>query len=141
MKGIYDRGKTKYNRQEAEAIVEEIFRCLNNKELSTKTLEVVTFKTIQQGLIQHMIDEKLTDYPELEKYFNDEALEPVFVKSLENVQGDERDVILFSIGYGSDKEGKVTMNFGTLNRDGGWRRLNVAASRARCEMVVFSFSR
>ena len=54
------------------------------------------------------------------------------------MQGDERDVILFSVGYGPDKEGKVYMNFGPLNREGGWRRLNVAVSRARCEMLVFS---
>ena len=64
--------------------------------------------------------------------------EPLFIKNLENVQGDERDVILFSIGYGPDENGKLYMNFGPLNRDGGWRRLNVAVSRARCEMMVFS---
>lgn len=138
VKGIYDRGRTKHNRQEAEAIVEEIFRRLKDSELSKKSIGVVTFNTIQQGLIQDMIDEKLKEYPEFEKYFSDEMAEPIFVKNLENVQGDERDIILFSIGYGPDKEGKVTMNFGPLNRDGGWRRLNVAASRARCEMVIFS---
>ena len=60
------------------------------------------------------------------------------MKSLENVQGDERDVILFSIGYGVDRKGRVSLNFGPLNQDGGWRRLNVAVSRARYEMVVFS---
>ena len=60
------------------------------------------------------------------------------MKNLENVQGDERDVILFSVGYGPDDRGAVTHNFGPLNRDGGWRRLNVAVSRARCEMKVFS---
>ena len=64
--------------------------------------------------------------------------EPLFVKNLENVQGDERDVILFSVAFGPDAEGKLSMNFGPLNRDGGWKRLNVAVSRARCEMVVFS---
>ena len=64
--------------------------------------------------------------------------EPIFIKNLENVQGDERDVILFSVGYGRDKFGKVAMNFGPLNRDGGERRLNVAVSRARYEMKVFS---
>ena len=54
------------------------------------------------------------------------------------MQGDERDVILFSVGYGPDKDNKVNLNFGPLNRDGGWRRLNVAVSRARYEMMVFS---
>ena len=68
----------------------------------------------------------------------DASAEPIFIKNLENVQGDERDVILFSVGYGQDKDGKVALNFGPLNREGGWRRLNVAVSRARHEMKVFS---
>lgn len=67
--------------------------------------------------------------------------EPVFIKNLENVQGDERDVILFSVGYGPDEKGQVSMNFGPLNRDGGWRRLNVAISRARKAMIVYSVLR
>ena len=138
VKGIYDRGKTKHNKKEAEAIIDEIFNRLSDPERCQRTIGVVTFNTIQQGLIQDMIDEKLLSHPELEKYFNDETQEPIFVKNLENVQGDERDVILFSIGYGPDTEGKVAMNFGPLNRAGGWRRLNVAVSRARYEMVVFS---
>ena len=60
------------------------------------------------------------------------------MKNLENVQGDERDVILFSVCYGPDKQGRVSLNFGPLNQAGGWRRLNVAVSRAREEMVIFS---
>ena len=60
------------------------------------------------------------------------------MKNLENVQGDERDVILFSVCYGPDRAGRVSLNFGPLNQIGGWRRLNVAVSRAREEMVVFS---
>lgn len=67
-----------------------------------------------------------------------DAEEPIFIKNLENVQGDERDIILFSVGYGPDKRGKVSMNFGPLNNQGGERRLNVAVSRARYEMIVFS---
>lgn len=84
-----------------------------------------------------MLADEFSKKPELEKY-DSESAEPVFVKNLENVQGDERDVILFSVGYGPDKDGKVSMNFGPLNRDGGWRRLNVAISRARQEMIVYS---
>jgi superfamily I DNA and/or RNA helicase len=57
--------------------------------------------------------------------------EPLFVKNLENVQGDERDVIILSVGYGRDSNGRFAMNFGPLNRDGGARRLNVAVTRAR----------
>jgi very-short-patch-repair endonuclease len=75
--------------------------------------------------------------PELEKRAYERA-EPLFIKNLENVQGDERDVILFSVGYGPDRNGQVSLNFGPVNREGGWRRLNVAVSRARTEMKVFS---
>jgi very-short-patch-repair endonuclease len=75
--------------------------------------------------------------PDLELMSN-QSDEPIFIKNLENVQGDERDVILFSVGYGPDKNGHVSMNFGPLNNEGGERRLNVAVSRARYEMMVFS---
>jgi superfamily I DNA and/or RNA helicase len=75
--------------------------------------------------------------PQLEEFAN-ESNEPLFVKNLENVQGDERDIILFSVCYAPDEEGKMSMNFGPLNRDGGWRRLNVAVTRARYEMHIFT---
>lgn len=64
--------------------------------------------------------------------------ESLFVKNLENVQGDERDIILFSVAFGPNAEGKMSLNFGPLNKNGGWKRLNVAVSRARSEMVVFT---
>ena len=78
--------------------------------------------------------------PSLSAFFDDAAPEPVFVKNLETVQGDERDVILLGIGYGPTEPGApvMAMNFGPLNRDGGWRRLNVALTRARAEMVLFT---
>lgn len=84
-----------------------------------------------------MLFEEFKKYPELEE-IDHNSKEPIFIKNLENVQGDERDVILFSIGYGPDADGKVSMNFGPLNRDGGWRRLNVAITRARKSMIVYS---
>ena len=87
-----------------------------------------------------MLADELRNAPELEQFANG-MYEPILVKNLENVQGDERDVILFSIGYGPDREGRVCMNFGPVNQDGGWRRLNVAISRARKEMIVFSVIR
>ena len=71
------------------------------------------------------------EHPELEAHFAGDRLGGVFVKHLESVQGDERDVIVFSVGYGRDREGKFTMNFGPLNKEGGFRRLNVAITRAR----------
>ena len=135
--GCFDRGKTRQNRAEAEAIIEEIKRRCHDKVCSKQSVGVVTFNISQQNLIDDLLTEACNTDPELEKWAY-ESEEPLFIKNLENVQGDERDVILFSVGYGPDKEGKVYMNFGPLNRDGGWRRLNVAVSRARCEMVVFS---
>jgi very-short-patch-repair endonuclease len=138
VEGTYDRGKTKQNRAEADAVVKEIVRRLRDTELSKYSIGVVTFSQIQQKLIEDMLDEQMRLSPDLEPFFSPDAIEPVFVKNLENVQGDERDVILFSIGYGPDSTGRVSMNFGPLNNEGGWRRLNVAVSRARREMMVFS---
>ncbi len=135
--GFYDKGGSKQNRAEAEAVTAEIVRRLSDPELRKDSIGVVTFNIIQQILIDDMLADELRKNPELEQFAN-EMYEPILVKNLENVQGDERDVILFSIGYGPDKDGRVSMNFGPVNQDGGWRRLNVAISRARKEMIVFS---
>ncbi|SCW26332.1 Part of AAA domain-containing protein [Ruminococcaceae bacterium YRB3002] len=133
--GTFDRGKTRTNRGEAEAVVEEIIRRI--KSDPGKSIGVVTFNISQQDLIDDLLSDRCKKEPELEQaLFGSE--EPVFIKNLENVQGDERDIILFSVGYGTDEEGKIYMNFGPLSQDGGWRRLNVAVTRARYEMVVFS---
>lgn len=135
--GFFDRGKTRQNHAEAEAIVEEIRRRCYDKEAAGLSLGVVTFNISQSNLIDDLIMNACREDSVLEDWlFNQE--EPLFIKNLENVQGDERDVILFSVGYGTDRDGKTYMNFGPLNRDGGWRRLNVAVSRARYEMKVFS---
>lgn len=135
--GYYDRSGTKQNYAEAKAIVDEIVRRISDEELRKESIGVVTFSLVQQILIDDMLSEKFRENPELEQLANS-MYEPILVKNLENVQGDERDVILFSIGYGPDKEGHVTMNFGPINRDGGWRRLNVAITRARKGMYVYS---
>ena len=135
--GVFDRGKTRQNRAEAEAVVAEIVRRCHDPKLSSQSVGVVTFNIMQQNLIDDLLTDACRTDAELENWaFHSE--EPLFIKNLENVQGDERDVILFSVGYGVDASGKVSMNFGPLNREGGWRRLNVAVSRARCEMVVYS---
>jgi len=136
--GVYDYGNSATNRGEAEALVAEIVRRLQDPVLQRSTIGVVTLSQKQQVLINDLLDEARRQHPDIEPYFEDEKLEPVFVKNLENVQGDERDVILFTICYGPDLNGKVRMNFGPLNNEGGWRRLNVAITRARREVVVFS---
>ncbi|ROI10776.1 DUF3320 domain-containing protein [Chryseobacterium sp. H3056] len=133
--GFYDKGRTRTNKNEAEAVISYIKNHLSARNI--KSLGVVTFSQTQQSLIEDLLQKLFQENPSLEE-FAMTCEEPIFIKNLENVQGDERDIILFSIGYGPDDEGKVSMNFGPLNRDGGWRRLNVAVTRARYEMKVFS---
>ncbi len=115
-------------------------RRLNSDEPSVrdKSIGVVSFNSEQQSLIQDLLDQERSKNPAIEWAFAEDSTEPVFVKNLETVQGDERDVIFFSVTYGPDRAGNVYMNFGPLNRDGGERRMNVAITRARAEMVVFS---
>lgn len=135
--GVYDHGKSRTNRKEAEAVVSEIVRRLSDPQEQNSSLGVVTFSQAQQGLIEDLLDAERGEHPEIEPYFTTVS-EPVFVKNLETVQGDERDVILFSICYGPDAVGVVRMNFGPLNNKGGERRLNVAITRARKQLLVFS---
>jgi very-short-patch-repair endonuclease len=137
----YDKGRSRTNRLEADALVTELVARLRNPDGPRHSYGVVTFSLAQQQLIENLLDEERRKFPEIEVHFGDEPPvegEPVFVKNLENVQGDERDVIFFSICYGADETGRVAMNFGPLNRDGGERRLNVAITRAKHEVLVFS---
>jgi very-short-patch-repair endonuclease len=136
--GQYDKGKSRTNRAEATAVVNEVLRRLLDPQKAKRSIGIVTFSQAQQMLIDDLLEEARRQNLEIEPYFSDGAVEPVFVKNLENVQGDERDVILFSICYGPDASGRVSMNFGPMNRDGGERRLNVAITRARQEVIVFS---
>lgn len=139
---VYDRGKSRTNRHEATAIVADAVlrmkKCLTLPEGERPTFGVITFNSQQQSLIEDLFDQAQRDHPELDWYFSDDRIEPTVVKNLENVQGDERDVMFFSITFGPDSAGKVSLNFGALNRDGGERRLNVAVTRARQELVVYS---
>ncbi|WP_455715759.1 DUF3320 domain-containing protein [Anaerosporobacter sp.] len=137
IEGYYDKGGTKQNRAEALAVVREICTRLLDENKRKDSIGVVTFSCAQASLIEDLLDKEFCDNEVLEQ-INEGLEEPIFIKNLENVQGDERDVILFSVGYGPDKDGKVSMNFGPLNREGGYRRLNVAISRARKEMQVYS---
>ncbi len=137
VEGVYDRGRSRTNEAEADAVVQEVERRLSDPVLRRRSIGIVTFNASQKNLIDKKLEELFAHRKTLARNAADQA-EPLFVKSLENVQGDERDVILFSVGYGTDRHGRVSLNFGPLNQDGGWRRLNVAVSRARSEMRVFS---
>jgi hypothetical protein len=112
--------KNNTNQVEAERVVELV------RELGSagKTLGVVTFNFYQQQAIQEALERA------------DVSAEGLFVKNIENVQGDERDIIIFSMGYAPDEKGRLGMNFGTLNMQGGENRLNVAITRAR-EKIYF----
>jgi very-short-patch-repair endonuclease len=140
--GVYDRGKSRTNREEARAIVADVRARLEAwlvlPELQRPTLGVITFNMPQQALILDLLDDARRDNPELEWFFSEDRIEPVIVKNLENIQGDERDVILFSITYCRDAANKLPMSFGAINNNGGERRLNVAVTRARRELKVFS---
>ena len=125
------------NLKEAEAVVEEVVKRFNNPKLRSQSVGIVTFNAKQMELIENLLAKQCENNPELDAWVNDKK-NPVFVKNLENVQGDERDVIIFSICYGPDEKGHVSNNFGPINREGGGKRLNVAFSRSRIEMVIYT---
>ncbi len=133
----YLRGKSSANPLEAQDVVEEIFNHFE-KYGDTKSLGVGTFSVAQKNAILEALEVKRKEHPEYEPLFSDNKEERFFVKNLETIQGDERDVILISVGYGHDQDGKMSLNFGPLNQDGGERRLNVLITRAREKCVVFS---
>ena len=133
----YDRGSSSANPLEAQDVVEEIFNHFE-KYGDTKSLGVGTFSVAQKNAILEALEVKRKQYPQYEPLFSDNKEERFFVKNLETIQGDERDVILISVGYGFDNERKMSLNFGPLNQDGGERRLNVLITRAREKCVVFS---
>jgi len=139
--GVYDRGGKRNNSIEAGVVADVVIaQYLNHPDMS---LGVVAFSQAQQEEVLDKLDYKLKtasiDKPELAHLLDDDGPEPFFVKNLENVQGDERDVMIFSVGYGKDEKGTMTLNFGPLNQEGGARRLNVAITRARqCVKVVSS---
>jgi very-short-patch-repair endonuclease len=138
--GIYATGKARHNENEAKAVVADVVAHLKAPLVDGKKLSVgvVTFNSQQQKLIEDLLEAERRADPTLEQWFDAAQMEPVMVKNLENVQGDERDIMYFSVTFGPSIEGRLSMNFGPLNKDGGERRLNVAITRARNQLKVFS---
>ena len=132
--GVYDRVK-RQNQKEAEKVVELIIDHYTTKK--DKSLGVVLFSLSQQELVEEMLEEKLIDNNDVAEIIK-ESNEPLFIKNLETVQGDERDVIILSLAYARDSSGRFLYNFGPLNKTGGERRLNVAITRARSKMILVS---
>lgn len=134
--GVYDRSGTKMNRVEASRLVDLVIEQVKRQpELS---LGVITFSEAQMVAVLTEIDSRKRVRPELEILLREDGADGFFVKNLENVQGDQRDVIFFSVGYGPDAAGRMRMNFGPLNQRGGERRLNVAITRARERVVILA---
>jgi len=134
------------NRVEAERIVDTVIDVLQN-DTTKPTLGIITFNKQQADLINDVFEGKMATNPEYKMLLeeaksrkNGEENVGLFIKNIENVQGDERDVILFSVGYAKDTAGKMVSQFGPLSRDGGENRLNVAISRAKKKVyIVCSF--
>lgn len=133
---VYDRGKSSANRIEARAVAKAAVE--HYRKYPDKSLGVGTFNIKQQQAILEEVELQLRGAPEMENFFKSTNHDHFFVKNLETIQGDERDVILISIGFGYDLNRKLSKNFGPINRDGGERRLNVLITRAREKCVVFS---
>lgn len=140
--GTYSRGKGRHNQIEAEAIVDEVVERLRDPQFiaSKQSVGIITLNAEQQQLVNDLLDRARREHPSIEPFFKDGLAEPVVVKNLETMQGDERDLIILGVGFGPTEPGSkvMSMNFGPLNREGGWRRLNVAVTRARREMLVFT---
>lgn len=133
--GVFDR-RTKTNRMEADKIVDLVFE--NIEKYPNRSLGVVAFSMSQQNLIDQLISKRRQIDPSKEAFFKSDKAEPFFIKNLETVQGDERDTIIFSIAYAKDSQGRLLLNFGPLNREGGERRLNVAVTRAKYNVQLVS---
>lgn len=134
--GVFDSGGTGTNRVEAQEVAQAVLQ--HARRHPNLSLGVAAFSVRQQQAILDEVERLRRDHPETEDFFNGHPNEPFFVKNLENVQGDERDVVFLSIGYGRDAQGALAMRFGPLGNIGGERRLNVLISRAKRRCEVFT---
>jgi hypothetical protein len=134
--GTYRRGTSRDNPDEAARVAQRVIHHYDTRP--ALSLGVVTFSAAQADAIETAVGKAREQRPDLDKFFTTDRLRGFFVKNAESVQGDERDVLILSIGYGPDENGKITMNFGPLSKQGGWRRLNVAITRARYRNEIVS---
>ncbi len=135
--GVYDRGRSRTNRREAKRVAQLIEQHCREWGLK-RSIGVIALSTAQEAAISEEIENLLERRPDLEPLLRPDSGEAFFVKPLENVQGDERDTIIISIGYGKSQDGQLSLNFGPINSPGGEKRLNVAVTRARWELVLVS---
>lgn len=145
--GDFDRSPGEFNRTnraEAEAIVQEVLTRLSDPETQDQSIGVVTLNATQQALVTKLLEDSGDE--RVRSLLEDDGEDGLIVRNLESVQGDERDVIMLSIAFAPSQSvnaadetvrGRLGLNFGPLNKKGGERRLNVAVTRARAEVVVF----
>lgn len=137
VKGVYDRTHRR-NEAEAEKIAKLVYEDCYKKRRN-KSVGIIAFNTSQQELIQDKLDKLAVKDAAFGRYLNgDDDRDPLFVKNLETCQGDERDIIYFSICFAPDRNGRFLLSFGPLSQAGGERRLNVAITRAKENLVVVS---
>ena len=136
--GVYDKGGKRDNRKEGEAIVARVAE--HARAHPTLSLGIVTFSFAQRNLITELLELGRRSDSTLDAFLREGQHEDVFVKNIENVQGDERDVVLVSVGYGPATAGGrlSSMSFGPVNGEGGERRLNVLFTRARVRCEIFA---
>jgi very-short-patch-repair endonuclease len=134
--GVFDWGGTSVNAVETQVVARAVM--LHARQRPGESLGVATFGLRQQQAILDALEVLRREQPEAESFFADHKTEPFFVKNLENVQGDERDVIYISVGYAPNAQGRMLMSFGPLGAEGGERRLNVLITRAKLRCEVFS---
>lgn len=134
--GVFDRGRSRTNRAEAEVVAKMVRDHYARKD--GKSLGVIAFSEAQMEAIDQVLDDMRREDKELDEVLSSEEGEPFLLYNLENVQGHERDRVILSVGYGKDENGKFALNFGPLNRDGGERRLNVAITRAKLSLDIVS---
>lgn len=132
----YDRGASRTNPAEAKAIAEAVIHHARNHP--EQSLGVATFSVAQRQAVLKELELLRRANPDTEEFFAGGGSEPFFVKNLENIQGDERDIIFISVGYGKTEQGYLAHAFGPLSGEGGERRLNVLISRAKLRCEVFA---
>ncbi len=134
--GVFDRGASKTNRAEARRVAEMVIDHL--RRWPTRSLGVITMSLSQQEAVDRELFRLRSENPDLEEAFSEDRFEHLFVKNLERVQGDERDAIIISLGYGRSHDGVLRMQFGPLSRPGGQRRLNVGVTRGKLQTALVS---
>lgn len=139
---VLGKWENRRNSVEANRIVDLVDQLLKNRS-DNETIGIITFNITQKDLIEDLLESRCQIDETFKNLYQEELVRKkkdedvsIFVKNIENVQGDERDIIIFSVGYAPNEQGKISINFGSLSQDGGENRLNVAISRAKKKTYV-----